>query len=59
MRGTDEQPGSMCSYVSLEERVPADVSLACLVFAAAVVVPALVYSIFPWATAPRRGERYK
>jgi hypothetical protein len=24
MRGADEQPGSMFSYVSLEERVPAD-----------------------------------
>ena len=24
MRGPDEQPGSMFSYVSLEERVPAD-----------------------------------
>ena len=24
MRGADEQPGSMFSYVSLEERVPVD-----------------------------------
>ena len=24
MRGADEQPGSMFSYVSLEERVPQD-----------------------------------
>ena len=28
MRGADEQPGSMFSYVSLEERVPQDHPLA-------------------------------
>jgi len=53
MRGADEQPGSMFSYVSLEERVPADVSLACASCSRRQSsFECWWYRMFPWAVGP-------